>query len=270
MKKIIKIIGYIFGGLFILGILAAIFEKPKTMTNQQEQQQISEVKTTKINNDNDFINNGLKLFIASLFYDGKKNIGDFISFDKIYSDKNIKNDYSQNEIKADKTYLNKRINITGKIENIRRDALDNRSIVFSTGGIATISSSKYGDTYYNKLKNKDIPYLDFLAKLKKGQNVLLSCNVSGLVIGIVAYSDCVPAFAALPYSDYYEQIKTNKDNKNSDAIILYLLNKKVKNCNIKNVNDWDSITEEQKENASCFEMNESDNYLKEEYKKIMY
>lgn len=264
MKKIIRVIGYIFGGLFLLGVLAAIFEKKEPTQKTQQTQQMEEKEqpkeqdqtqeTNKIDT-NKFMDNGLKLIIAEVFYnikDRDSDISNLLGFNKIdiYSNATILKDYQNNEIKADKKYLDKRFFITGKVNSIQRDAFNNRSISLN-GGVAIMSSSNYGDGYYRRLKNNEVAYLNYLAELKTGQNILLSCKVSGLVIGMVSYSDCVPAFAALPYNEYYQIIKEKANQKEPMSSLLKLVNNKINICNISNPNEWTSLKEENQNNQEC-------------------
>ena len=93
--------------------------------------------------------------------------------------KTLSREYNENEVAADAKYKNKSVLVRGVVESIAKDAFDNPYL-----------SIKGSQMFHTVHANFPDSALDDLAKIKKGQNVSLICNVEGMIIGSVMMDKC--------------------------------------------------------------------------------
>lgn len=104
--------------------------------------------------------------------------------------------YGENQIAGDQKFYQKKLHLTGQIAAIK-SGLGNTPYLALKGTNPFLSPQAH---FQN-------PNIDRLAKLKKGQTVVLVCEGAGVVIGIPAFKNCV-------FSDEYA--KTGKEKVVTD------------------------------------------------------
>jgi len=93
------------------------------------------------------------------------------------SSKTLFNEYHENEVAADKKYKGKRIQVSGKVESITKDILDNN--------IVSLTGDGYFSTVMCTLESEDVA-----ASLKKGSSYSLNCTCEGMIVGSVQMKNC--------------------------------------------------------------------------------
>ena len=93
----------------------------------------------------------------------------------------ILTDYHANEIAADEKYKNKTVQISGYIYSIEKDMLNKP---FLTIGVGEADEAYFVHASFN---NK---YQPSLAKLQRGQKLIVKCTIDGLTLGDVQGEDC--------------------------------------------------------------------------------
>lgn len=85
-------------------------------------------------------------------------------------------DYEANEIAADQKYKGKRLRVTGEVESIDSDLIDEPVITLSTGGFLGVQVRGLS--------------ADVAASLGKGQTLTVECTGAGEVIGAPMLEEC--------------------------------------------------------------------------------
>ncbi len=93
----------------------------------------------------------------------------------------ILTDYHANEIAADEKYKNKIVQISGYIYSIEKDMLNKP---FLTIGVGEADEAYFVHASFN---NK---YQSLLARLQRGQKIIIKCTINGLILGDVQGEDC--------------------------------------------------------------------------------
>lgn len=96
------------------------------------------------------------------------------------SAKNIIAEYEANEVSADNKYKDKKIEITGRIAEIKKTIWDTLYVEIGNGDQYSFRNAQ---AYFSDENN------DILANLKKGQNITVICTGGGLIIN-VQLEDC--------------------------------------------------------------------------------
>jgi hypothetical protein len=105
------------------------------------------------------------------------------SAEKVISVKNITDilsAYKNNEVRADNIYKGKIIKVTGIVDSIKKDIMDDLYVTIGTGARFEIPQVQafFGDSQNSKLSN-----------LNSGENVTVVCRVSGLMMNVIV-KDC--------------------------------------------------------------------------------
>lgn len=89
--------------------------------------------------------------------------------------------YEKNEVGADLKYKGKTIQITGRIDEIKKDLMDNLYVTLGTGREFEIPQIQafFDDKYNNQL-----------ATLEQGRSLTVICTIDGLMMNVLA-NDCV-------------------------------------------------------------------------------
>jgi len=89
--------------------------------------------------------------------------------------------YKNNEVGADNKYKGKRIQVTGRINSIKKDILDNLYVTLGTGAQFEIPQIQafFDDSMNNQL-----------GQLSKGSPLTVVCRVDGLMMNVLA-KDCI-------------------------------------------------------------------------------
>jgi hypothetical protein len=100
----------------------------------------------------------------------------------IVTAKKIISDYEANEIAADNRYKNKVVQVKGIVDSVSKDFL---------GGLYIVIKS--GDRYALNSIHASFPEESsgLLSKLKKGDNVTVTCDGKGFMVFSVMLSDCI-------------------------------------------------------------------------------
>ena len=77
--------------------------------------------------------------------------------------------YENNEIKADNTYKNRYVKMTGRIDDIGKDIIDNMYVTFSASDFFGIH------VYFNDEDSGTV------SELNKGSTITVVCKVEGLM-----------------------------------------------------------------------------------------
>lgn len=107
--------------------------------------------------------------------------------------------YDKNQIKGDKEYINQKLLVSGKIEQIK-SSVGNKPVIFMKAGKNALIS-----TVNAAFKNPDED-IDKIVNLEKGQKIVLLCTGGGVVLNSPFLNDC--EFA----SDYEDSYKEYFDN----------------------------------------------------------
>ncbi|MCT7637041.1 OB-fold putative lipoprotein [Aliarcobacter butzleri] len=100
---------------------------------------------------------------------------------KITADK-LQREYVKNEAKADEQYKNKILLVSGKIDNIQKDAFNNMNLKLIGGD----------NMFLYPTAQVEDKYTSWVASLNKGNNVKLVCKGRGFVIGSASLGNCSP------------------------------------------------------------------------------
>ena len=95
----------------------------------------------------------------------------------------IAKEYKDNEVAAETKYKGKKVEISGTINNIGKDVLDDVYIVLSNGDEYSIINNV--QCYF-----KDKEQISKVAELQKGQEVILIGTVNSSIAGTVMVKDC--------------------------------------------------------------------------------
>lgn len=144
MKKYLKWLLFAVGIFILIGIIAV-----SSGNNEKETTAVSKKEPTTVESEPEAISAG-----------------------KLYQE------YEANEIAADKKYKGKKMRISGKVESIAKDILNEPYITLYSGDIAF-----YVQCYLNDKTQAET--------LKKGDVVVLDGEVSGLSVLNVLVKDCV-------------------------------------------------------------------------------
>lgn len=90
--------------------------------------------------------------------------------------------YKDNEVNGDTLYKGKLVEVSGTIETIGKDILDDPYITFKNIDPYAVDNVQ---CMFNKTDE------GILAQLKKGETITIQGTVSGMTIGNVVISDCV-------------------------------------------------------------------------------
>jgi hypothetical protein len=93
------------------------------------------------------------------------------------SARELQADYDANEVAADERYKNKILRITGTIESINKDILDDPYVVLRTGDFKGVHC------HFNSS--------DGLQSLRKGKQIAVRCRADGYIIGSPVAKDCI-------------------------------------------------------------------------------
>lgn len=96
--------------------------------------------------------------------------------------------YEANEVAADRAYRAKKLLVRGKVESINRGIGDDHYLSLIGGT----------NMFVHPNARMDDGHADYLAELKKSQQVVLACVGGGMLIGSAWLNDCVPLEAWLP------------------------------------------------------------------------
>jgi hypothetical protein len=255
MNKLKNFFIYSCVGLVIIGFLGALFEKkekPKeAITTTEQSEPVAEKLATNENNNlnNEEFDKYINFFNALIYEDFLLGNRSTIEIpEKIIDITKIEQEYYKNEVKGDNLFLHKRIFVGGKVYSVSRNAFNARTIKIGDNSYAVMASSKFNENKKTNQKNQDTPYLGFLGELKQNHEVILSCEVSGLILNSVSLKNCVPAYVALPYKqirlNFYNKIELAKNNdikKYNDFIVgIYAFTFMAENCDqMGYVSDWD-------------------------------
>lgn len=91
-------------------------------------------------------------------------------------------DYDQNEVAADKKYKGKQVRLTGIVNEVRVGLFDTPVVELGSGREFEF------DTVSAEFKDKDDPFME---TLRKGQQVTITCRVTGRIIIGVNVNGCV-------------------------------------------------------------------------------
>lgn len=91
--------------------------------------------------------------------------------------------YNENEIKADKTYLNKSLIVKGLVQSISKDAFGNPYLALNGGGYLKNTIANFSNTKEN---------IEYLMSVKKKQILSLHCFGGGLILLNAVLKDCEP------------------------------------------------------------------------------
>ncbi|MFY4742561.1 OB-fold protein [Aliarcobacter butzleri] len=96
----------------------------------------------------------------------------------------LQREYVKNEVKADEQYKNKILLVSGKIDNIQKDAFNNMNLKLVGGD----------NMFLYPTAQVEDKYTSWVASLNKGNNVKLVCKGRGFVIGTASLGNCVPYY----------------------------------------------------------------------------
>lgn len=213
MNKLSKIISYC-----IFGICATVcssncyatnfsdFVKavaPADNTNQPNEKAESKLTPERQNFIRDLIHAMIDEDIESFYQDESASVfSDYLQ--KTYGYKPVTAEqmfstYDKNQIKGDKEYINQKLLVSGKIEQIK-SSVGNKPVIFMKAGKNALIS-----TVNAAFKNPDGD-IDKIVNLEKGQKIVLLCTGGGVVLNSPFLNDC--EFA----SDYVDSFKEYFDN----------------------------------------------------------
>ncbi|MDP3301968.1 MAG: zinc-ribbon domain-containing protein [Sulfuricurvum sp.] len=95
----------------------------------------------------------------------------------------LQKEYEKNEVSADGKYRKKAVIVKGKVSSIDRSIGDNYLIMFHGGS----------NEFMHPSASMESDQTEYLSKLNKGDQISLSCNVSGMLMGTVSLNHCIPA-----------------------------------------------------------------------------
>ena len=102
--------------------------------------------------------------------------------DPIYQDVDvIEREFQSNELRANKNYKGKRVLIEGRIDEVRVNSFNSAMVVFSSPQRVVTPTATFA---------KQDEQSDYIADFDKGQRIALLCNVDGLSLGNVRFSEC--------------------------------------------------------------------------------
>ena len=132
-------------------------------------------------------------------------LGDYV----VATSDKLQKAYEKNEVAADQKFRKKTILANGIVKSIDRSVGENYFI-----------SLKGGSNMFMQPKASMADgYTDFLANLKKGDNVFLSCKGNGMLMGSAMLSNCEPLlnFASKISRKYVNKINIGETISKSDA-----------------------------------------------------
>jgi hypothetical protein len=154
MFKIMKVLACVVAVLFCIGFCASLSKNNKTTYTPKTGQEVKQTEAPK---------------------ESQKEACDLVKINDILSL------YKDNEVKADLQYKNKCIEVTGSVDLIKKDFLDNMYVTLGTGAIFEIPVIQ---CHLNKEQEMTA------ANLTKGQKVTVKGRVDGLMMN-VQLKDCV-------------------------------------------------------------------------------
>lgn len=93
------------------------------------------------------------------------------------------NEYDSNEIAADNKYKKKYVRVSGTVEDLGKDILDDIYVTLDGGG-ADDMGLRAVQAYFKKSDS------DAIAQVAKGQSMTVVCRVDGLMMNVIL-KDCV-------------------------------------------------------------------------------
>lgn len=106
---------------------------------------------------------------------GTKASGPAISVSAV----DLHNEYSANEVAADDRYKGKKLQVSGMIHSIDKDAFDNIIVRLATN-----------NQFQSAMATMEDNQKSAAAQLSKNQNVVVECKGGGLIIGSPVLRDC--------------------------------------------------------------------------------
>lgn len=102
--------------------------------------------------------------------------------DPIYEDVDvIEREFQNNELRANKKYKGKLALIEGRIDEVRVNSFNTAMVVFSSPQRVVTPTATFA---------KQEEQSDYIADFDRGQRIALLCNVDGLSVGNVRFSEC--------------------------------------------------------------------------------
>lgn len=172
VKKALKILFMIFGGMFtlliLIGIIAVANSDSEEVANNDNEPAIEQPIEKPKEED--------PVIEEEIIEEPKEEIIKLSATELI-------NAYDSNEIRADKTYEDEKVEITGTIEDFGEAFLSDIYVIFD-------SNEKYVYTSVQALF-KDKESIDKLAELDKGQEITIIGTVSGLSLTNIIVKNCI-------------------------------------------------------------------------------
>jgi hypothetical protein len=94
------------------------------------------------------------------------------------------NDYDANEVRADKKYKGRSLFITGRVQSIEKDFLDNTILELSSPSEFMATRAYFNERLRERMRDK-------AAQLSKGDEIRLFCMVEGKTMGSPVLRGCV-------------------------------------------------------------------------------
>ncbi|PHM36604.1 OB-fold protein [Xenorhabdus innexi] len=116
---------------------------------------------------------------VKLLFHGEKKSGDY---GYIYiTSKDLYRRYAENEVRANKDLKYKKVIISGLIKSINNYSSDGKVFI-------ALSAGSFLDTVHAALSND---FQDYALTLRKGQKIILACEVAGTAVGEPFLKNCI-------------------------------------------------------------------------------
>jgi len=179
LKIVIPIVG-IFAGFMAVGI-SGVGEVDKAMDKIKEKKKEEYAKLTQVQKDSianvERINDSIKVADRQKEAELKRQNEIEARKKNTISAADLYANYEANEVSADENFKNKTFYVTGIVEEIKKDFMDDIYVTLKTGQMFS-----YVNCYFDDKK--------VAAKLKKGQRVTFKGKCKGMVVTLVTMKDC--------------------------------------------------------------------------------
>ena len=179
LKIVIPIVG-IFAGFMAVGI-SGVGEVDKAMDKIKEKKKEEYAKLTQVQKDSianvERINDSIKVADRQKEAELKRQNEIEARKKNTISASDLYANYDANEVSADQNFKNKTFYVTGIVEEIKKDFMDDIYVTLKTGQMFS-----FVNCYLDDEKTA--------AKLRKGQRVTFKGKCKGMVVTLVTMQDC--------------------------------------------------------------------------------